>query len=137
MTQVLSCEFCKISKYRSSHRGCSIKKGVLENFAKLTGKHLCQSLFFNKVVGLRPPTLFKKILAQVFSCEFYEISKNTFFYRTLPVAVSADSIRFPFLPKKQTGLTSWNFYFSGKSIELLQTGLASLTAWYKFFYRIC
>ena len=28
--------------------------GVLRNFAKLTGKRLCQSLFFNKVAGLRP-----------------------------------------------------------------------------------
>ena len=27
-------------RYRSSHRRCSIKKGVLENFAKFTGKHL-------------------------------------------------------------------------------------------------
>ena len=27
------------------------KKGVLRNFAKFTGKHLCQSLFFNKVAG--------------------------------------------------------------------------------------
>ena len=26
---------------------------VLRNFAKSTGKHLCQSLFFNKVAGLR------------------------------------------------------------------------------------
>ena len=30
---------------RSSQRRCSIKKGVLENFAEFTGKHLCQSLF--------------------------------------------------------------------------------------------
>ena len=28
--------------------------GVLRNFAKFTGKHLCQSLFFNKGAGLRP-----------------------------------------------------------------------------------
>ena len=28
---------------------CSIKIGVLKNFTKLTEKHLCQSLFFNKV----------------------------------------------------------------------------------------
>ena len=28
------------------------KKDVLRNFAKFTGKHLCQSLFFNKVAGL-------------------------------------------------------------------------------------
>ena len=27
------------------------RKGVLRNFAKFTGKHLCQSLFFNKVAG--------------------------------------------------------------------------------------
>ena len=27
------------------------KKGVLWNFTKLTGKHLSQSLFFNKVAG--------------------------------------------------------------------------------------
>ena len=30
-----------------------MKKGVLRNFAKFTGKPLCQSLFFNKVAGLR------------------------------------------------------------------------------------
>ena len=27
-------------------------KAVLENFAKCTGKHLCQSLFFSKFVSL-------------------------------------------------------------------------------------
>ena len=27
------------------------KKGFFKNFAKFTGKHLCQSLFFNKVSG--------------------------------------------------------------------------------------
>ena len=30
-----------------------MKKGVFRNFAKFIGKHLCQSLFFNKVVGLK------------------------------------------------------------------------------------
>ena len=30
------------------------EKGVLRNFTKFTGKHLCQSLFFNEVAGLRP-----------------------------------------------------------------------------------
>ena len=33
----------------------------------------------------------KEILARVFSCEFCEISKNTFFYRTPPVAASVDT----------------------------------------------
>ena len=43
-------------------RWCSVKKGVLENFSKFLGKHLCQSLFFNKVAGLRTAALLKKIL---------------------------------------------------------------------------
>ena len=34
---------------RISHRRCSVRKGVLRNFAKFTEKQLCQSLFFNKV----------------------------------------------------------------------------------------
>ena len=55
------------------------KKGVFENFVKFTGKHLCQSLFFDKVRGLRQACNFiKKRLAQMFSCKFYEIFRNTF-----------------------------------------------------------
>ena len=46
---------------RSSLRRCSVKKGVLRNFAKLTGKHQCQRVFFNKVAGFRSATLLKKI----------------------------------------------------------------------------
>ena len=34
-------------------RGVLCEKVVLKNFSKLTRKHLCQSLFFNKVAGLR------------------------------------------------------------------------------------
>ena len=55
-------------------------KDVLRKFAKFTGKHLCQSLFFNFIK--------KKTLAQVFSCEFCGISKNTFLQRTPLVAAS-------------------------------------------------
>ena len=47
---------------RSSRRRCSVRKGVLKNFAIFTEKDLWQSL-----------------LAQAFSCEFYEFSKNTVF----------------------------------------------------------
>ena len=35
----------------SSHRRCSVRKDVLGNFVKLTGKHLCQGLFFNEIAG--------------------------------------------------------------------------------------
>ena len=47
---------------RNSLPEVSCKKGVIRNFAKVTGKHLCQSLFLNKVAGLRPTTLSKKWL---------------------------------------------------------------------------
>ena len=49
--------------FRSSRPEMFCKKGVLRNFVKFTGKHLCQSLFFNKVVGLRPAILLKKRLS--------------------------------------------------------------------------
>ena len=45
-------EFSKICSNRSSHQRCSMKKEVLGNLSKFTGKHLCQSLFSNKVAGL-------------------------------------------------------------------------------------
>ena len=35
--------------YRSRRPKVFCKKGVLKNFAKFTGKHLCQSIFFNQV----------------------------------------------------------------------------------------
>ena len=47
-----------IATNRSSHQRCSMKKCVLKNFVKFTGKHLCQRLFFNKVAG--PAMLLKK-----------------------------------------------------------------------------
>ena len=34
--------------YRSSLQEVFCKIGVVKNFAKFTGKHLCQSFFFNK-----------------------------------------------------------------------------------------
>ena len=45
--------------FRSSHRKCSVTKGVPRNFSKFTGKHLCQSLYFNKVARPSAATLSK------------------------------------------------------------------------------
>ena len=59
----------KCGRMRSSHQRCSIKKGVLRNFAKFTGKYLCQSLFLRKL-------------------QTSEISKNTFFTEHLQKAAS-------------------------------------------------
>ena len=67
-------EITEVKMSRGSRPEVFSKKGVLRNFAKFTGKHLCQRLFFNKVAGA---------LAQVFSYKFCEIAKNTFFTKHL------------------------------------------------------
>ena len=66
--QLLRTSFDKenFTNHRSSRRRCSARKDVLRNFAKFTGKHLCQSLFFNKVWDLRPTTLLKRIWPSCF-----------------------------------------------------------------------
>ena len=61
-------------------RRCSVKKmflKVLQNWQENTGVRVSACNFSKK-----------ETLAQVFSCEFYEISKNTFSYKTLPLAAS-------------------------------------------------
>ena len=91
---MFSFEYCEIFKntYFEEHLRTSggpgehlevfCKNGVLRTFAKFTGKHLRQNVFFNKVAGF----IKKETLAQVFSCEFCEISENSFSYRTPPMA---------------------------------------------------
>ena len=53
----------------------SLKKS-LEIFAKFTGKHLRWSLFFNKVAGLRPGTLFKRLQQRVFLTNFVKLFRT-------------------------------------------------------------
>ena len=47
---------------------------------------MCQGLFFNN-------SFLKKTRAKVFSCEFWEVSKNIFFHRT-PLTAASDSIKY-------------------------------------------
>ena len=69
--------------HRSSHQRCSVRKGILRNFAKFTGKHLCQSLFFNKVAGLSPATLLKKRLwHRCFPVNFAKFLRTPFLQNT-------------------------------------------------------
>ena len=69
-------------------------KGVLRNFTKLTGKHLCQCFFFNKVAGLKPvnfldflrtpflkkrlrttvPVISNKVMINTFPCKFDKLT---------------------------------------------------------------
>ena len=65
----------KFFPYRSS-RPEVFCKGVLRIFTKFTGKHLCQSLFLNKVTGLRATTLLKKRLWH--RCDFTKFPRTPF-----------------------------------------------------------
>ena len=75
LKMVLNGTFISRVKCRSSRPEVFCKNGVLRNFVKLTRKHLCQSLFFNKVAGLR--------------------LKNILSYRTPLVAASGNTNAFP------------------------------------------
>ena len=59
------------------------KKGVLRNFTKFTGIHLYQSLFFNKVTGLKPASLLKKRLwHNIFPVNFVKFLRRPFLQNT-------------------------------------------------------
>ena len=67
---------------RSSHRKCSVRNVILRNFAKFTGKHLREGLFFDKVAGF--PVNFEKFLRTSFyktplgNCFCFEFWQMTF-----------------------------------------------------------
>ena len=75
----LPLNFPNCDGHRSSHQRYSMKKGVLRNFTKFAGKHLCQSPFFDKVADLRPARLWHR-------CFPVNLVKflGTTFYRTRP-----------------------------------------------------
>ena len=75
--------FTLFRMHRSNRPEVFFKKCVPRSFAKFTEKHLCQRLFFSKVAGPWRATLLNKRLWQAFSCEFCEISNNTFFTKHL------------------------------------------------------
>ena len=55
-SKYLAFEVSEAAVHRSSRPEVFCAKGVLTNFAKFTGKHLCQSLLYNKLADLRPAT---------------------------------------------------------------------------------
>ena len=68
---------------RSSRPEVFCKKAVIRNSTKFTGNHLRQSLFFNKVAGLRPAALLKKRLwNRCFSVNFARFLRTPFLQNT-------------------------------------------------------
>ena len=66
---------------RSSHQSCSVRIGVFRNFTKFAEKHLCKSSFLIKLQACN-------FIKKENSCEFCEISKNTFFREHLRTSAS-------------------------------------------------
>ena len=75
---------------RRSHRRCSVKKKCSQKFCKILRKTPVPESLFNKVAGP---------LAQLFSCEFYEISKNIFFTEDLRTTAFDQSAKIPKIVK--------------------------------------
>ena len=62
---------------KGSVRGCSVKKLFLEISQNFTWKHLCQSLFLNKVAGLRQNIAFSDPYFPVHIYDSVLICENT------------------------------------------------------------
>ena len=82
-------------KYSSTeavaHR-CSVKKVFLEISENSQENIRARGSFLIKLQASACNFIKKETLAQVFSCEFSEISKNTFSYRTPPVAAPTSTL---------------------------------------------
>ena len=94
----------------SSHSQMLFKIGVLKDFAVFTGKHMCLSLFLIKLQAFGPATILNETPKQVFSCEYCEIVKNSFVYRTPPVATSGFMKSFPDICWHQLFCDGISFY---------------------------
>ena len=93
--------------FRTSHRRCSLRKGVLRNLEKFTGKNLCQSLFFYEVAGLRPVTLLKKKLwHRCYPVNFAKFLKTPFLQNTSGRLLLKINIRRSLLQNMQT-IRNW------------------------------
>ena len=94
------CKLRDCQKLEAAAWKCSLKKVALKNFSKFRRKPLCLSFFFDKVAGWRLATLSNKAPAQVFPCEFFKISNNTYFEEHLRTTAS----------KKRTTVSFYAFF---------------------------
>ena len=114
---MFSCDFCKISKntifYRTPHIAASANYLTIIIINGLKTYYILLNQSSGAVLSKRSKAcnFIKKLaLAQVFSCEFCEIFKNTFFYRHLRVTAS-NSLWILCL-----WLTDWKKYFLLKEL---------------------
>ena len=120
MTSWRSTEFLiHVYKIQKQPSEVVYKKGVPENFTKFIGKHLCQSLFFNKGVCLKPATSLKKILwHRYFPANFAKFQRTPFLQNTsgrllLEIQMKDDSEKYAYklLVGSNSVGPSWRKFF--------------------------
>ena len=130
---------------RSSYPEMFYKTDVLKNFAKFTGKHLCQTLFFSKVTLLKKrlwyrcfPVSFAKFLRTAFStntsggCACY--SSEQLWIKHLPGKVSQNSrgnILVLSWTKILLQLLAWESFYNDISEHFKVTSSGSLLEYQK------
>ena len=122
--------YSRLKISRSIQRRCSMKIGVLKNFTRFAGKHLCQGLFFNKVASHRPPTLLKKRLWHwCFSVNFTKFLRTPFIQNTFERLLLAVSTLLRLSPKNyEISATFWNTAkFDAKLLISLKVALKLMT----------
>ena len=84
------------------------------HISKFTGKHLCQSVFFQSC-GLQ-----KKRLGTCVFCKFCKIFKNTFFYRIPPVTASVRAQMSMELGKSENITIIWSLSMGYRPVPLFK-----------------
>ena len=80
---------CLFINDRSSHWRCSIKKTFFK-ISYYSQEKTCVGIFFNKAIRLNVCNFIEK--RQVFSCEYFDIIKNTYFEEHLQTTASGNNV---------------------------------------------
>ena len=102
---------------RSSHRRCSVQKVFLE-ISQNSQENTCVRVSF--LIKLQASGLQKETLTPVFSCEFCETSKNTFFTEHLRTTVSR------YKPYKSHTATASELVCSNTCIKLMSRAMSMM-----------
>ena len=123
--------------FKSSLPEVLCEKYVLRNFKKFTGKHLCQSLIWNKIAGLRPANLLTyRLYHRCFPVNIVNFLRTPFHIKHLWWLLLSFRVAFEERTYITLSLTnSWVFIVSFYSILNLisMRGSAGVT---EFYHRI-
>ena len=112
---------------RGSYPQVFCKEIVARNYAKLTVKQLCQSLFFNKVARLRPASLLKKRLwHRCFSVNFVKFLRTLFFIELLWWLLLNELFYISFFHDRRSGLVLLLYIFINVSKLRIKISVACL-----------